>query len=187
MKPKSNSKSKKRNRVISQQAIQLIGEKISGDVEHNFQNPRHKNKHSANFDNFMSLGSHYGSNRQPIQPAFEISRKSKVMVSKGSKISATKPELLKDEKLENNYLIISNNEAPRTKIPMIDDPTKSSNSQNGHSPMLTKRKSSQRRTSHLPRRHTTKRLIEKSNKVGLNPHLSKHSKENRSETRNTER
>jgi hypothetical protein len=188
LKPKTTSKSKKRNRVISQQAIQLIGEKISADNDHNFQNPRHKNIHSANFDNLMSLGSHYGSNRQLIQPAFEISRKgyNDNIISKSSKFDNNKADMNNDRSGDRNFLIISNNDNSKGRNLLSED-MKSSQSQANHSPMLTKRKNSQRRVSQNNRRHHTKRTIEKSKQIGLNSHLNKHSKASRSETRNTER
>ena len=108
LKPRNNSKGKKRNRIISQQAIQLIGEKISSEMDSN--NIKHQNKHSANFDNFLSLGSHYGNNR-PNNQAFEINTKNlnDNASGKGSKIDHIKAEINKDINEGQNYVIISNN------------------------------------------------------------------------------
>ena len=72
---KSNQKENKRTRVISQQAIQLIGERISNsNDENNVASFQMRNHQPSSFENFMSFNNHYGTNRQILQPSLEIQK-----------------------------------------------------------------------------------------------------------------
>lgn len=152
------------------------------------QSSKHHNKHSSNFENFISMGTHYGSNRALIQPGLDLKPKIQHdnLISKSTKFEHIKAELNKDINGERNYLIISNPNNLKARNQSIEE-KKSGNSHSSHSPMLTKRKNSQRMISHSSKRQSSKRSIEKSNQVGLISNLNKHSKASRSETRNTER
>jgi len=165
----------------------LIGEKLSSDFDH-FSNIGHQNKHSANFDNFLSLGGYYGTNRHAMNPSFEIHKKMSQdnYVTKSGQFDHMKAELNKDTSGERNYLIISHNDNTKGRNVSIEE-MKTSKCQSNHSPLLTKRKNLQRRTGPASRRQHSKKSIEKSKHVGLNMNLRSHQKASRSETRNTER
>ena len=72
---RSPLKKNKRTRVISQQAIQLIGERISNlNDENSTAQFQVRNQQPSSFENFISLGNHYGTNRQILQPSLEIQK-----------------------------------------------------------------------------------------------------------------
>lgn len=131
---KKQAKSNKRGRVISQQAIQLVGDKISFSNEAaNFATNFHsRGSRNSNFENFISMANYYGTNRGVLPPSFEVPRHINL-----TEKSLSNPQNPKEESKSYYAHVVSKAEAMQCKNGSIEDPGKS---QNNHSPLMTKRK-----------------------------------------------
>ena len=77
----------KRGRIISQQSIQLIGDKIIATSEANL----HKRMgNGSNLENFLSMASHYGSHNVIVKPTSEMIKNSNAKEKSFSQLKSAK-------------------------------------------------------------------------------------------------
>lgn len=126
--------------------MQLIGEKVSAssDFDHFTQGFHHRAPKGSNYENFLSMAGHYGSNRPILHPSFEIQKNinqnEKSLSKQHSKISVSGNRASNEEmKSHYNQLLLKSNENRLGRNISIEE-MKTNKCQSNHSPLLTKRK-----------------------------------------------
>lgn len=179
-------------RVISQQAINIVGDKTTSSGEwDNFRNNFYtKPPRGSNFENFISMAGHYGSNRQATnsnvegQKHMDTHEKS---LSKNGKSTLSNNILSTDETKSNyNYLCLPSSNDRTGRNTSIEE-LKTNKCPSNHSPLLTKRKNSQKKGGNSTVRNKHKQQKNKSKFVSLNGNLRSSSSHAHEDGKSTER
>lgn len=179
-------------RVISQQAINIVEDKTtnSGDRD-NFRNNFYiKPPRGSNFENFISMAGHYGVNRKVANTNLDAQNHTNAhekSLSNNGKSTLSNNMLSTDETKSNyNYLCLpSSND--RTGRNTSTEELKTNKCPSNHSPLLTKRKNSQRKGGNSTVRNKYKQRKIKSKFVSLNGNLRSSSNQAHEDRKSTER
>lgn len=120
------------------------------------------------------MAGHYGTNRPVLHPSFEIQKhinQSEKPLQKGHTGNSTNNVGNKDETVgQYNHLLMLSNENKTGRNISIED-LKTGKCQSNHSPLLTKRKNSQRKTGSTSVRNKYKQQKNRNKFVSLNGNL----------------
>jgi len=164
---KKQTKSSKRGRLANQQAVQMLGDKISAssDAANFVSNFQSRAARASNFENFISMSSHYGTNRGVMHPSFDFQKHGSISEKSFSKIHKKSED---GRSLYNHPLITSNNQTAGRDTSAEE--IKTGKYRSGHSPLLTKRKHSQK-NGNSTSRSKFKHSKNKSKLISLNSNL----------------
>jgi hypothetical protein len=139
----------------------LVGDKISfsNEVANFATNFHSRGNRNSNFENFISMASHYGSNRGVLPPNFDIQRHINL-----TEKSLSNPQNPKNESKSDYAHMVPKTDFKQCRNGSIEDTGKP---QNSHSPLMTKRKqkggNSTVRTKYAHHKNTSKLVSLNSN------------------------